>query len=414
MTQKSTLIFAYYSYRDPIFLSAVLPYFTLENNKEKGVKYILMTFEKQELDIKDNVEFQKIKSELANKYNIHWHKMVWRSGRFKILKKAIDFLQAFWVAIRLVKKHNVTSVYSEGFPGAIMGHHIARCTNIKHLVHTFEPHNQYMIEAGVWKANAWEAKLLGYYEKKIALHCSHIFTATQGMIDRIKSWGTNAEMIRTPSCVDTKLFCFSDVDRSETRKKLGLSEDVCLITYMGKFGGMYMEEELFDFFKECIIRTDQKFHFLILTVEDQQKVQGFFELKSISKENYTIYKANREEIPMFLSASDYGFVAVRQQAGKRFCSPIKDGEYWACGLPIIIPKNVSDDFVFAEKYDLGIVIDNFSKEEFTLKVEELVNHYKTTDKKSLQARCRDFVIQDRNVEPFKLLYQKIVGGASLS
>jgi glycosyltransferase involved in cell wall biosynthesis len=407
MSEKSVLIFAYYSYKDPIFQSAVLPYFTLDNNKEKGVKYVLMTFEKKELDIVDRAELENTKLELFQKYNIQWHKLTWRSGSFKIIKKLIDFIEAFWVAYRLVKKNNVKAVYSEGFPGAIMGHHISKLAGIKHMVHTFEPHNQYMIEAGVWASNSWEAKLLNYYEKKIARRCSHIFTATELMMERLKSWGSDARMIRTPSCVDTSIFKFSDEQRVAYRKQLGLSDDVCLITYMGKFGGMYMQEELFEFFEICNQRQEQKFHFLILTVEDHQKVKQWFGEVNISEQKFTIYKATREEIPAYLSASDYGFVAVRQQAGKRFCSPIKDGEYWACGLPVIIPKEVSDDFIFTEQYQLGIVLEDFSKEEFNQKIDVLIKQFNAENKDALRARCRDFVLKDRDAEQFRQLYQEI-------
>ena len=73
-----------------------------------------------------------------------------------------------------------------------MGHHLAKFFNLPHMVHSFEPHTQYMIEAGVWSESSWEAKLLGRYEVKIAKNCSHIFTATQEMMKRIRSWGYKA------------------------------------------------------------------------------------------------------------------------------------------------------------------------------------------------------------------------------
>jgi len=71
------------------------------------------------------------------------------------------------------------------------------------------------------------------------------------MIDKLKEAGVKAQLIRVPSCVDTRLFYFSMESRNRIRKELDIKKDEIVITYLGKFGGMYMDEEVFEFHKTC-------------------------------------------------------------------------------------------------------------------------------------------------------------------
>jgi len=237
--KKTVFIFAYYSMKDPVFQSAVLPYFRKFPDSEK-FRFVLLTFEQKIYDCTTE-EKKKIKEELKDD-NILWYNTRWHSGRFKMIKKAFDFIWGILFSCFLIFKFRAKAVYSEGFPGAVIGHYISMLTFSKHMVHTFEPHADYYIENGSWKENSWEARLLKYFEKKIAARCTYIFTATNGMIERIKSWGVNTACYRVPSCVDLDLFKYDEDSRNKIRSELNISEDEILLTYLGKSGGYYWEE----------------------------------------------------------------------------------------------------------------------------------------------------------------------------
>lgn len=405
--RKTVFIFAYYSMKDPVFQSAVLPYFRNFPNSDL-FRFVLLTFEQKIYDCSAE-EKKSIKQELLNE-NIIWFNTRWHSGRFKIVKKAFDFLWGIIYSCFLIFRYRAKAVYSEGFPGAVIGHYISKLTFSKHMVHTFEPHADYYIENGSWKENSWEARLLKYFEKKIAARCTYIFTATQGMIERIKAWGVNTACYRVPSCVDLNLFKFDEIRRNEIRSEINIAEDEIVLTYLGKFGGYYWDEELFRFFAAFENLANGKFRYCIFTTEDQEKLKLEFEKVNISPQKYIIKKLSRAEVSDYLSASDYGISAVRAFPSKRFCSPIKNGEYWACGLPVIAPANVSDDFLFIEQYNLGEVLNDTSDESFKKVAESIANNDNVAEERmNFRKRALEFVKADRDVSKYKLLYAELFG-----
>jgi glycosyltransferase involved in cell wall biosynthesis len=401
---KTIFIFAYYSFKDPIFQSAILPYFT-DFPEKKSYRFILLTFE-QERYRSTATERVAIKKSLAE-HNIIWFNTNWHSGKFKLIKKAFDFTYGMLLSLALIVRFRAKIIYSEGFPGAIFGHYLSKMTGCKHVVHTFEPHADYMVEAGVWKKTDWEAKLLYRLQDKVAKGASDIMTATDAMKDRLRNVVSKKTKIhRVPSCVDLDHFCFSDEGRNEVRRRLAIDSGEIVLVYIGKFGGMYMEHELFDFFQVCESKAIN-FKYWIFTPDDQAQVYSHFEHVGIPKEKYTVDKLTRDQIPDYLSAADFGLVPVRQFPGKRFCSPIKDGEYWACGLPIIIPEGISDDYLIAQSENIGLVYKDASQSSYETLVKKIIYWAESKDKSEVRRRCRDFAEKDRSVARFKVLYHQV-------
>ncbi|WP_207432381.1 hypothetical protein [Sabulibacter ruber] len=404
MEKRRIFIFAYYSLLDPIFQSAVLPYFK-NVGPANNIEFVLLTFEQSKYKL-NRSESLKYLEELKQD-NIIWYQTNWRSGRFKIFKKVFDFIWGFVFAGFLCYRYKVKAVYTEGFPGAVISHYLSKFFKVPHLVHTFEPHADYMIEAGVWTSGSWEAKFLKKYEIIVAKGASYIFTATDAMISKLRHLGVSGNIFRVPSCVDTEVFKFSQFHRDEVRKLLGVKDDECLITYLGKFGGMYMDEEIFEFMASCIKFSLNKIKFLVITPDSHSHVYQSLDLNGIEKSKVTVLTLKRNEISAYLSASDFGLVPVRQNPSKRFCSPIKDGEYWACGLPIIIPRGISDDYLFAKDKKIGIVLDEPCESSYIKVIKEVDFWLKNEPKNSIVDRCRSFAISDRDIKPYKNLYSEI-------
>ena len=404
MERQTIFIFAYYSYLDPVFQSAVLPYFNGLAERTQ-LRFVLLTFEQQKYKM-NSEQIDKTRKELK-KEQIFWYQANWHSGSFKIVKKFFDFMWGIIYSTYLIFKYKPTAIYSEGFPGAIIAHHLAQFFALPHIIHTYEPHTDYMVEAGVWSEKSWEAKLLRKYEIKVAKGASYILTGTNAMIEKLNLMNIKAQVYRVPSCVDLSLFKYSHLHRESIRKKFDINENECVITYLGKFGGMYMDEEIFDFFKVCEAYNELSFKYIILTPDAHDKIMKWLDFKNINKSKFIIKTLKKEEIGKYLSASDFGLVPVRQYPGKRYCSPIKDGEYWACGLPIIIPKGISDDYLFANEYNIGIVIKNMSKGSMENTVKKIKAWLNLNTKEEVVKRCRAFVENDRSVEKHKEKYRNI-------
>jgi hypothetical protein len=92
-------------------------------------------------------------------------------------------------------------------------------------------------------------------------------------------------------------------------------------------------------------------------------------------------------MPDWLSAADLGIVAVPPLPAQRFRSPIKVGEYLACGLPYIVCRGVSEDDLWAERYGVGVVIDAFTREAVWRKADR-IRALLAEEKTGLRSRCR--------------------------
>lgn len=371
-------VFAYYSYKDPVFQSAVLPYLKLVNSPER--RLILLTWEKGEYEMCDD-ERRRIQSDLFLT-NIVWYRTKWHSGSPKLFKKAFDFAKGVCLSLVLIRRHKARKIYSEGFPGAVISHCISIVAGIPHVIHTFEPHADYMLEAGVWKRSSWEYKLLKKLEIPIANHAEYIITATHNYKKVLLERGARNNIAVIPSCIDTTHYRFLPEKRREIRSRLGIATDQIIIAYLGKLGGMYMKEELFRFFRACLDLDNRKFFFFLLTDENATSVDQMLNDLNIPSNSILVKYLHKDAVPAYLSAADIGFSGIRPIPSRRFSSPIKNGEYWACGLPILVPAGISDDYIHATKEDIGFTFREFR--DINL---EVLESLKAKDRRLIQDKC---------------------------
>lgn len=390
---RTIFVFAYYSIKDPIFQSAVLPYLKLMRGE---MQFVLLTWEQEQFNLEED-ELNEVKSDLAA-YGIIWRSTKWHSGIFKMPKKIYDFAKGLLISWRLIVKYRADKIYSEGFPGAIIGHFLSKATGIKHVIHTFEPHADYMVEAGVWTRRSWEYRFLKKMEIPVALHADCIITATEGYKNVLLSDGVkNIQVI--PSCIDPNLFHFMPNERYRIRKSLKIEEGQIAIVYLGKIGGMYMDDEIFAFFKNCLDINFDKFTFLLLTNEPLEAIDKYLAKYNIPKEKILIKWLPGKEVPAYLSAADVGFCGIKPIPSRRFSSPIKNGEYWACGLPILIPKGISDDYIISQEEKIGFVFEELEQIDF-----HVLESLKALDRSIIEERGHFF----RSLERYKSQFQRIL------
>lgn len=336
-------VFAYYSIKDPVFVSATLNYLIEASKLDESLEFYLLTFEHSGFSIPDD-EIRLIEQELADT-KIYWNRSKWRTagGLIKPLVKMYDLLMGIWLGKKIVNRNKCEMIFSEGVVGASIAYFISKITGKPHLIHSFEPHADSMKEGKVWNSSSWEYRLLRNFEKRLARTATTLITSTKAYKSVINTWGSVAKTYVIPSCVQTKEFHFFPESRVRIRQEHSIQEDEVVLVYLGKFGGMYMEEELFQFFKNCESAKKLSLRYWIFSGDDTNWICDQFEQHHIPKSKIFVKRLNKGDIPHYLSAADIGVVAVRPLPSKRYCSPIKTGEYWACGLPIIVPIGVGDE-----------------------------------------------------------------------
>jgi hypothetical protein len=115
----------------------------------------------------------------------------------------------------------------------------------------------------------------------------------------------------------------------------------------------------------------------------------------------------REQIPAYLSAADIGFVAVRQWPSKRYCSPIKTGEYLSCGLPVIVPEGVSDDVGKMTELGICIPIQALDRKSFNVAINAWRARLANEDVENTRRAARSYAENDRSVDRYKHIYASV-------
>ena len=110
------------------------------------------------------------------------------------------------------------------------------------------------------------------------------------------------------------------------------------------------------------------------------------------------------EVPRLMQAGDFGICPVKPVPTKRYCTPVKDGEYWAMGLPVIITNNISDDSDIIREHSAGAVLENLNQQGYADAVAKM-NCILRQDKKELQKKIRTLAERYRNYEIAEEIYR---------
>jgi hypothetical protein len=373
---KKVFVFGYYSIKDPVFISATLNYLEQLSQRSTAYEFHMLTFEHDGFVI--TKQERKLLGERLKASSIIWYEAKWHTGGvLKPILKVYDLLISIARGLSIVRNQNCELIYSEGSVGSCISIFISMLVRRPHVVHSFEPHADSMLEGGVWRANSWEYILLKRFEKMVAKRSHTLITSTQAYKDVIDGWGFQTNVFVIPSCVDTSKFYFSPDDRKLLREEHGVNTNESIILYLGKFGGMYMEEELFQFFANCDSKSEINFRFWILTIENEERIIEELKRYGIPLERVLVQSVETNEVYKYLSAADCGIVAVRPLPAKRFCSPIKTGEYWSCGLPIVVPEGVGDEYRMVQADpELGLAIKELEKYTLEKVPERITNQSK--------------------------------------
>jgi glycosyltransferase involved in cell wall biosynthesis len=108
-----------------------------------------------------------------------------------------------------------------------------------------------------------------------------------------------------------------------------------------------------------------------------------------------------------METADFAICPVKPVPSKKYCSPIKTGEYWACGLPVVITKNISDDSDIIESQNIGFVLKELSTKEYSTCVRYIDQLLKENDQKSLRDRIRATAESKRHFKIAQQVYNAI-------
>ncbi|GIV44373.1 MAG: hypothetical protein KatS3mg035_1496 [Bacteroidia bacterium] len=269
-----------------------------------------------------------------------------------------------------------------------------------------------MVENGEWSIHSNAFKILNFFEKYQTKAASHIIATTSKMKDYAKNrWGYEIQSFFVkPAGVNIEKFNPQNFNKNDIRLQLNIPTDAVVCVYIGKFGGIYYKEEIFQFIKAAQDYWKNKFYFVVGTPFQRNEFEQLANQYQINL-NQVLYQSYipHEKVPEFLAAADFGLNPVKPLPTKRYCTSVKDGEYWAMELPVVIPPNISDDSDFIQQKRIGVIWEDASYEgclKACQQMDELLQSDKLPETKK---EIRKLAIEVREFKNFEKIYQAIYG-----
>ena len=395
------LVFTQWSFKDALVQTYTLPYINIIREIiSPGRKIILVTSEQP------HIALSKEENDQVNKD--------WKSRNMLLLpepykrfglRKLIGTARNLSKLIGVIKNEKIKIIHAFCTPAGSIAYLLSKLTGADLIIDSYEPHAESMVENGTWKKGGMAYKILFSLEKRQTQRAKVLIATSAGMkqyaLDRYRVVVKN--FFVKPACVDLEKFSPSEKD-STLLEEFGFKNKIVCV-YAGKLGGIYLKEEVFDFIKLCYDRWKNDFRFLILTNATKEEINA--EVKRVNLpgnivESKFIY---HDDVPRYLSLGDFAINPVKPVATKKYCTSIKDGEYWAMGLPVVISPQISDDSEIIEKENTGVVVDFSDNVALVGSIEKL--EALIMDKVELKERIRRIALRYRSFEIAKRIYQEI-------
>ncbi|WMX15754.1 hypothetical protein [Aureispira sp. CCB-E] len=395
--KPSILICASHSFKDPLFNGLMYQYI-LEHQKasQYAYRYHIVT-EEQAAYALSSREQAKLQAQLKEQ-DLFWHPMPYRGGKFILFKKLWNFIGLFFKIWGIKRREKAKVII--GFLAIAGGYAyiISRVLRLKLMVFCFEPHSLYMKEFGIWSGSSLKYKILNKIEYLQATRADYVTGPTIHTIELLKKWQSKAKLFRVPISVDTQKFTFSTQDRQRIRAQYNIPEDRYVMLYLGKFNGIYYnEKEVADFCKRLVHFDPSIFIFTISPTPSEAVEKAYLEAGLGKRDFLVLNKIPYEEIEGYISACDMGIVAIPPLDSQKYRTPVKIGNYLACGIPFLLNRGIADDDIMAEEENVGVVFESLDAKDFAPPLATL-KRFMQEDKLSLQKRCRAAAIKHRGIQ----------------
>ena len=402
------LIITYWSYKDALIQTYTLPYLKIIRKYLKAdAKIHLFTLEQQRFSISEE-ELQQIESQLSE-YGIVLLRFPYKRFQIQTVLKS-PFLIARLVSY--IYRHNISILHAWCTPGGALGYLLALVTGKPLYIDSFEPHAQSSVENGDWDKQSLAYRLLFSLEKRMTRKAKKIISTTEGMYAYAQQ-EYNVKIPREnffvkPACVNLDIFSpASESFRRKTRESLGIDHNRVVGVYAGKLGGIYLKKEVFELLKVAHSFWNGNFTFLMLTNTPRSEIDHHCEEVGLSPQVVLSKFVKHQEVASYLASGDFGITPVKPIPSKRYCTPIKDGEYWAMGLPVLITKNISDDSEIIEQNKIGAILKDFSEPAYREAIQEIDHLIHQIDRQSLQNQIRNIAIEYRSFSIAEKIYKTI-------
>lgn len=407
--QKHILFISYDGMTDPLGQSQVIPY--LQGLSAAGYNISLLSCEKPEVyhTKKKNIEY------LLQASNIQWHPIQY-TKKPAVLSTLYDIYQLKKIAKKIYKQQPYQMVHTRiGIP-SLVGLWLKKKYGVLFLNDIREFYADSRVDGGMWNLSSPLYKIIYKYFKKQegeqVKHSDGIVCLTQAAKRIIVQWpqynpATPIEVI--PCSADLNLFdsqTISQDKKNEYAKKWGIQQNDIVISYLGSIGGWYLTKEMLELCKYISDKIPNT-KFLFISPHRHEQIIEHARQFNISESKIITTQASRNEVPLFLSLSNFSLFFIKPCYSKLSSSPTKHGEIMAMGIPVITNSGVGDVAEIVTETNSGIVINEFTWQSFKQVAELLLQSNFSGNR--IREGAKKIYALDNAIESYKRMYKKLLG-----
>jgi len=398
---KPILVITYWSFKDALIQSYTLPYIKIITRVSKRKAYLVCLEQPHIATTLD--ERVNINNELKL-YNIE--AVFFNYNRFSFKQMLLWALNLSKLVALIINKR-VEYLHTWCTPGGAIGYLLSIITQRALILDSYEPHAELMVETGTWQKSGLAYKILFELEKRQTIRASKVI----GVVDKMLEYSLEkfqyqinpSNFYVKPACINFAQF-YPRTKNETLLNELGFTGKIVGV-YAGKIGGIYLETEIFAFIKQCYIYWGENFRMLMLTnISDKMLVQ-YLNLLSIPQQVVIKQFVDHNKIADYMSLGDFAINFMKPVPARRFSTPIKDGEYWAMGLPVIITEGISDDSDIIRNNNIGYVLKALTTEEYLHAIKKIEDLLAQNDK--LNSKIEQIGKTYRNFAIAENIYQSI-------
>ena len=358
----------------------------------------------------ENIFLSSIERDIKSYKNISNGKIIHtplESKRFKfsIIELINNFIKFPFLLRKICLKNKIDFIIVRGVCAGSIAWILHKLVCIPLYVESFEPHADYMLESKMWKKTSLKFIFQKFFENRLKKDSNLLMPVSFNYKKQLIKENINESKIDViPCCVNLDKFSKKISDRKKIRDILKISENTVVGIYVGKFGGIYHYEKAFSIFKNCF-ENFKRFYLIILTPQNKNIIIDKLNQYKIPKNSHFVSVVDHSEIPKYLSASDFAFSLQKPSYSKKFLSPIKNAEYWANGLPILITNGVGDDSDIIKKNPLSGVILSDVISDSIKDLEYLISNNST---ENIVKTNMEIAKNERNFSYTRNCYSKII------
>jgi len=406
---RRVLFISYNGMLDPLGHSQVLPY--LRELAKRGVRFTLLSFERPKAFTAEGVAHCEQLREQLKAEGIEWHWLRYHR-RPSIPATIYDVMAGYRKAGALVRRNRIEMVHARGHIPATIALALKRRFGIKMIFDLRGLMAEEYVDAEHWREGGVPYRMTKATERRILAATDGIVTLTERIWPIIKEWqGLRGRAVHhevIPCCVDLSLFKFSDEERVRRRSELGLGDRLTMV-YSGSLDGWYLTEQMADFFTS-FLKQNPEAHLMWLTTGSHDRVRELMRARDVGADNFSVRAVASGDVASYLAAADVGLAFIKRCMSKIASSPTKNGEYLACGLPLVINAGVGDSDLLIDEWKAGVLIDDFNEDDFVKAAREIENIVREP---GVRDRAREvaekvFNLETTAGERYASLYEKVL------